>query len=162
VSHTTRHGTSVRCVCGCSVAQPPSCPLTCVRRLHGAQGKPTVRIFNAAGRPLVSFAWEEQGRLIAMGWTDDEVLLCVEERGAVLPYSVHGELQANQFSLGSEVISLCSLCSQPAPPPAGTQSVATPQAARGWVHPMHCRHFKHQSCERLGSAFVARWRLSTP
>ena len=62
-----------------------------------------MRIFTAAGRPLVSFLWEEPGRLVALGWSDDEVLLCVEEGGNVLPYSVHGELQPNQFSLGTEV-----------------------------------------------------------
>jgi hypothetical protein len=38
-------------------------------------------------------------------------------------------------------------------------SVATPRAARGWTHPP-CRHFKIQSCDRLGSAF--EWRLSKP
>jgi hypothetical protein len=27
----------------------------------------------------------------------------------------------------------------------GRQSIATPQAARGWAHPS-CRHFKNQSC----------------
>jgi hypothetical protein len=32
------------------------------------------------------------------------------------------------------------------------QSVAAPQAARGWAHPP-CRHFKTQSCFCLGSAF---------
>ena len=31
-------------------------------------------------------------------------------------------------------------------------SVATPQAASRWAHPP-CRHFKHQSCFRLGSGF---------
>jgi len=75
-------------------------------RLGSTQtGKPVVRIFNAAGRSLVSFPWEESGRLVAFGWTDEEVLLCVAENGAVLPYSVRGELQPNQFSLGSEVAS---------------------------------------------------------
>jgi hypothetical protein len=34
----------------------------------------------------------------------------------------------------------------------GQQSVATPQAARGWARPP-CRHFKTQSCCCLGSAF---------
>jgi hypothetical protein len=34
----------------------------------------------------------------------------------------------------------------------GEQSVASPQAARGWSHPP-CRHFKNQSCCCLGSAF---------
>jgi hypothetical protein len=42
---------------------------------------------------------------VALGWSDDQLLLCVEEGGNVLPYSVHGELQPNQFSLGSEVCS---------------------------------------------------------
>jgi len=65
--------------------------------------KPVVRIFTSAGRLLSSFNWDEADRLFAFGWTDDEVLLCVDERGQVLPYSVFGELQQNQFSLGSEV-----------------------------------------------------------
>jgi hypothetical protein len=33
------------------------------------------------------------------------------------------------------------------------QSVATPQAARGWARPP-CRHFKSQSCCCVGSAFL--------
>ena len=46
--------------------------------------------------------------------------------------------------------------SSPKPSPKGIgfqqQSVATQQAARGWVRPP-CRHFKNQSCCCLGSAF---------
>ena len=37
----------------------------------------------------------------------------------------------------------------------GQQSVATPQAARGWAH-SPCRHFNIQSCCCLGSAFEVK------
>lgn len=46
-------------------------------------GKPVVRIFNAAGRSLVSFPWEESGRLVAFGWTDEEVCLVTRKTSSV-------------------------------------------------------------------------------
>ena len=50
--------------------------------IQGATTKPVVRIFTAAGQALAAFMWDH-GRIVGMGWSNQEDLLIVEEKGEV-------------------------------------------------------------------------------
>eukprot|EP00897_Mesotaenium_endlicherianum_P008023 jgi/Mesen1/7249/ME000373S06324 len=64
---------------------------------------PRVRILNAAGVLISSFAWDRPGgKLVQMGWTDEEVLICVVESGQVYQYNIHGALLPGEVDLGRE------------------------------------------------------------
>eukprot|EP01112_Ceratiomyxa_fruticulosa_P007909 TRINITY_DN2060_c0_g1_i1.p1 TRINITY_DN2060_c0_g1~~TRINITY_DN2060_c0_g1_i1.p1 ORF type:complete len:827 (+),score=180.52 TRINITY_DN2060_c0_g1_i1:187-2667(+) len=62
--------------------------------------KPSIQIFTSSGYLISSFVWEKS-RLVGMGWSEGERLLCVLEDGTVLMYSVFGEL-ISQFSMGRD------------------------------------------------------------
>lgn len=50
------------------------------------------------------FLLNSKGRIVGMGWTDSEQLVCVLDDGTVRIYSIHGEY--TQFSLGKvEILS---------------------------------------------------------
>eukprot|EP00898_Chlorokybus_atmophyticus_P007460 jgi/Chlat1/7715/Chrsp66S07190 len=64
--------------------------------------RPEVRVFTASGKQLCSFIWD-RGRLVALGWSNADTLLCVQDDGTVFRYNVFGQLlQPSQFSLGRE------------------------------------------------------------
>jgi len=70
--------------------------------LGGADVRPVVYIYSSAGRILSQFKWE-RGKLVKMGWTDEERLVCVLEDGTILTYSVHGEqVPDTEFNMGRE------------------------------------------------------------
>ncbi|RKP05942.1 hypothetical protein THASP1DRAFT_25652, partial [Thamnocephalis sphaerospora] len=73
------------------------------KRLHVARDHhadaPSVMLFTASGRFLSQFRWDAV-RVVKIGWTDDERLLCICANGIVLMYNLFGE--AMQFTLGSE------------------------------------------------------------
>lgn len=71
--------------------------------LHlGSLARPDVQIFSAAGQPLGRILWDKE-RITAAGWTTDEELLIVDERGHVHRYTPLGSLsKAEPFSLGRE------------------------------------------------------------
>ncbi len=50
--------------------------------IQGATTKPVVRIFTAAGEALAAFMWDH-GRIVGMGWSNQEDLLIVEDHGEV-------------------------------------------------------------------------------
>ncbi|KAL6073866.1 Vacuolar protein sorting-associated protein 16 [Balamuthia mandrillaris] len=60
--------------------------------------KPQTLLFTSAGKPLRPFFWE-RGRVVKMGWTADERLICVMESGGVILYSNHGQI-VGTFTLG--------------------------------------------------------------
>jgi len=62
--------------------------------------KPIIYIFNAAGREISSIRWNS-GRVLTLGWSATEDLLCVQDDGAVLVYDIHGEYKRN-INLGQE------------------------------------------------------------
>jgi hypothetical protein len=91
-----------------------------------------------------------------VGPVGDAALLCVLARQNELlhPQPTPSWLSPSASASGQRTQSRVSVSSSAGGEP---QSVATPQAARGWARPP-CRHFKLQSCARLGSAFeVPRW-----
>jgi len=61
--------------------------------------KPMITIYTAAGRQMSTIQWDK-GRIVGMGWTDTEQLVCVMDDGTVRIYTIHGEY--TQFSLGKE------------------------------------------------------------
>lgn len=63
--------------------------------------KPEIAIFTATGSPISRFEWNS-GKLIKMGWSEAEYLICVQEDGIVLIYNLFGEYQ-HRFSMGPEV-----------------------------------------------------------
>ena len=70
----------------------------------GSFSRPDVLIFSAAGTPLGRVLWDG-GRILASGWTDNEDLLVVDDRGRVQRFTPHGQPSpgAAPFSLGSAV-----------------------------------------------------------
>ncbi|KAJ6638263.1 Vacuolar protein sorting-associated protein 16 like [Pseudolycoriella hygida] len=62
--------------------------------------KPVVRIFTASGVLLGSITWNN-GLLLAMGWSDHEELICVQDDGLVSIYDMFGNYQ-HTFSMGQE------------------------------------------------------------
>ncbi|XP_066928946.1 vacuolar protein sorting-associated protein 16 homolog [Clytia hemisphaerica] len=63
--------------------------------------KPVIYIFTAAGQEQAAFKWDG-GKLIQMGWSSSEELICVSEDGAVFMYDMFGSY-IKQFSFGNEV-----------------------------------------------------------
>jgi hypothetical protein len=57
-----------------------------------------VHIYTASGLELASFPWDK-GKIVRMGWTNSEVLVCVLEGGDIYQYSIHGVECAKPFSL---------------------------------------------------------------
>ena len=49
--------------------------------IQGATTKPVVRIFTAAGEALAAFMWDH-GRIVGMGWSNQEDLLIIERTRA--------------------------------------------------------------------------------
>ncbi|KAI8911364.1 Vps16, N-terminal region-domain-containing protein [Powellomyces hirtus] len=70
-----------------------------VLALSSQSTKPDMHIYTSAGALISQFQWEK-GRIMGMGWTDSEQLICVLETGAARLYNIHGEFI--QFSLGEE------------------------------------------------------------
>ena len=50
--------------------------------IQGAATKPVVRVFTAAGQALAAFMWD-RGRVVGMGWSNQEDLLIAEDTGQV-------------------------------------------------------------------------------
>lgn len=72
-------------------------------QLYAESARRKLQIFNSAGRLLASSVWDRPGgRLIGLGWTDEETLVCVVQDGTVYRYNIHGELQEPHISMGKE------------------------------------------------------------
>lgn len=105
----TQDWSTARSVAPCSIFPAPfGGPVALVRDdkkvllFRGTSARPDVAICSAAGRPLGRVLWEGP-RLVAAGWTADERLVAVDERGSVRLHSVRGERLPQHFSLGPEV-----------------------------------------------------------
>ncbi|KAL2918872.1 Vacuolar protein sorting-associated protein 16 [Polyrhizophydium stewartii] len=61
--------------------------------------KPVMHIFTSSGKLLSQFQWDK-GRIVAMGWTRSERLVCVMEYGLLRLYDLHGDFV--QITLGDE------------------------------------------------------------
>jgi hypothetical protein len=72
-------------------------------QLRSESARAKLLIFSSSGMLINSFLWDQPGgRLIGMGWTEEEVLLCVVQDGTVYRYNVHGELASQKFTMGQE------------------------------------------------------------
>ncbi|MEJ1278760.1 VSP16 CORVET/HOPS core subunit [Cricetulus griseus] len=74
----------------------------CWRKEKAASMRPVLEIYSASGMPLASLLWKS-GPVVALGWSAEEELLCVQEDGAVLVYGLHGDFRRH-FSMGNEVL----------------------------------------------------------
>ncbi|XP_040837666.1 vacuolar protein sorting-associated protein 16 homolog isoform X2 [Ochotona curzoniae] len=72
------------------------------RKEKAASVRPVLDIYSASGMPLASLLWKS-GPVVALGWSAEEELLCVQEDGAVLVYGLHGDFRRH-FSMGNEVL----------------------------------------------------------
>ncbi|KAG0200791.1 hypothetical protein BGX28_006226 [Mortierella sp. GBA30] len=61
--------------------------------------RPSIYLYTSSGKLMEPIQWDK-GRIVGMGWTDTEHLLCVIEDGTVRMYNILGEY--TQFSLGKE------------------------------------------------------------
>ncbi|CAD5122098.1 DgyrCDS10548 [Dimorphilus gyrociliatus] len=59
---------------------------------------PILYIFNSAGKTLAQTPWSS-GKVIHIGWTTSEQLLCVQDEGTVLVYNIFGKMQKH-FGMG--------------------------------------------------------------
>uniref|UniRef100_A0A0D6R9L4 Protein VACUOLELESS1 n=1 Tax=Araucaria cunninghamii TaxID=56994 RepID=A0A0D6R9L4_ARACU len=72
-------------------------------QLYAESARRKLLIFNSAGVLLASTVWDRPGgRLIGLGWSDEETLVCVVQDGTVYRYNIHGELQEPQITMGKE------------------------------------------------------------
>ncbi|XP_038186849.1 vacuolar protein sorting-associated protein 16 homolog isoform X2 [Arvicola amphibius] len=74
----------------------------CWRKEKAASVRPVLEIYSASGVPLATLLWKS-GPVVALGWSAEEELLCVQEDGAVLVYGLHGDFRRH-FSMGNEVL----------------------------------------------------------
>ncbi|XP_014676105.1 PREDICTED: vacuolar protein sorting-associated protein 16 homolog [Priapulus caudatus] len=87
------------------VAAPYGGPIAVTRddsKIVKVQGstKKVIFIYSAAGQKLSEFVWNS-GRIIHMGWSCSEDLLCVQDDGQVLVYSLLGKFK-RVFGMGQE------------------------------------------------------------
>ncbi|KAI8983029.1 Vps16, N-terminal region-domain-containing protein [Pilobolus umbonatus] len=61
--------------------------------------KPIIYIYTSAGKLIEQIQWDK-GRIVSLGWTDQEKLVVVTEDAIVRLYTLHGEY--TQFSLGKD------------------------------------------------------------
>ncbi|KAI8809803.1 Vps16, N-terminal region-domain-containing protein [Cladochytrium replicatum] len=61
-----------------------------VLSLQSQNVKPVMYIYTSSGRLINQFQWDK-GRIVGMGWTNTELLVCVLEYGSVRVYDIHGE-----------------------------------------------------------------------
>ncbi|KAI9486646.1 MAG: Vps16, C-terminal region-domain-containing protein [Benjaminiella poitrasii] len=61
--------------------------------------KPTIYMYTSAGKLIEQIQWDK-GRIVALGWTDQEQLAAVTDDGFVRLYPLHGHY--TQFSLGKD------------------------------------------------------------
>ncbi len=71
--------------------------------IQGATTKPVVRIFTAAGEALAAFVWDH-GRIVGMGWSNQEELLIVEDKGEVRIRLCPAHAHIDSHSISSENI----------------------------------------------------------
>lgn len=94
-----------------SAAAPCGGPLALLQGSGAAMGV-QMQIFNAAGHVLSRWPWE-YGRVLALGWSSAQELVCVLETGRVVLWSATGERLA-EFGLGAEVethgVLQCNVC----------------------------------------------------
>ncbi|NXC09021.1 VPS16 protein, partial [Orthonyx spaldingii] len=72
------------------------------RREKTSGARPLLEIYSASGLLLASVPWKS-GRLVHLGWTAGEDLLCIQEDGTVLVYNLFCEFKRH-FSMGNEVL----------------------------------------------------------
>jgi vacuolar protein sorting-associated protein 16 len=65
--------------------------------IHNQQIRRVMDIYTSAGKLINQFQWEF-GRIVSMGWTSDERLVCVLESGLIRLYELFGE--CTQVSMG--------------------------------------------------------------
>ncbi|KAG0042078.1 hypothetical protein BGZ83_000922, partial [Gryganskiella cystojenkinii] len=61
--------------------------------------KPSIYLYTSSGKLMEPIQWDK-GRIVGMGWTETEHLVCVLEDGTVRMYNILGEY--TQFSIGKE------------------------------------------------------------
>ncbi|KAH7835433.1 hypothetical protein Vadar_026116 [Vaccinium darrowii] len=72
-------------------------------QLYAESALRKLRIFNSAGVQIAETVWKNPGgRLIGMGWTDDQILVCVTQDGTVYRYNIHAEVIESNVSMGQE------------------------------------------------------------
>ncbi|XP_023800944.1 vacuolar protein sorting-associated protein 16 homolog, partial [Cyanistes caeruleus] len=69
------------------------------RRDKTPGARPLLEIYTSSGLLLASVPWKS-GRLVQLGWTAGEDLLCIQEDGTVLVYSLLCEFRRH-FSMGN-------------------------------------------------------------
>nr|AOM63317.1 vacuolar protein sorting 16A [Drosophila melanogaster] len=62
--------------------------------------RPMIRIFDTTGREMGHILWNH-GKLIAMGWSDMEELICIQENATVFVYDMFGR-EKESYSIGDE------------------------------------------------------------
>ncbi|XP_053114089.1 vacuolar protein sorting-associated protein 16 homolog isoform X2 [Hemicordylus capensis] len=72
------------------------------RKEKSPSSRPPLEIYSASGVLLASIPWKNSPA-VHLGWTTSEELLCIQEDGSVLVYSLFCEFK-RRFSMGNEVL----------------------------------------------------------
>ncbi|KAF7252363.1 hypothetical protein EYD10_01732 [Varanus komodoensis] len=72
------------------------------RKEKSPSSRPLLEIYSASGVLLASCLWKNSA-VVQLGWTASEDLLCIQEDGSVLVYTLFCEFK-RCFSLGNEVL----------------------------------------------------------
>eukprot|EP00003_Mantamonas_plastica_P023305 TRINITY_DN416_c0_g1_i1.p1 TRINITY_DN416_c0_g1~~TRINITY_DN416_c0_g1_i1.p1 ORF type:complete len:831 (-),score=270.28 TRINITY_DN416_c0_g1_i1:30-2522(-) len=70
-----------------------------LRMTNSSTVKPTYTIYTSSGIEISQFPMEKNGKIIKMGWTDQEHLVSLMDDGTAYIYSIYGEILTT-FSLG--------------------------------------------------------------
>lgn len=62
--------------------------------------RPILSVYNAAGGPIANFRWNS-GLVVGLAWSNAEDLICVQDDGQVLIYSMYCEFKKT-FAMGTE------------------------------------------------------------
>jgi hypothetical protein len=72
-------------------------------QLRSESARPRLSIFSSSGSLISSIQWDRPGgRLVALGWTEEETLACIVQDGTIFMYTVYGELLEPHISMGKE------------------------------------------------------------
>ena len=71
-------------------------------QLRSESARPRLSIFSSSGNLISSILWDRPGgRLVALGWTEEENLACIVQDGTIFLYNIYGELLEPHISMGN-------------------------------------------------------------
>lgn len=76
-------------------------PKSFIKLDGGSSARPVIRVFNCVGKLMSSINWD-CGNLVALGWSDCEELVGVQDDGTIFIHDMFGNF-VHKFSVGKDV-----------------------------------------------------------